>query len=214
LALRSEALLVGRTSQAVERDSLQLFGFKNASSVSFARTPFVLEPRTVVTSVKVYSHGMKGSATVQVDASPQRVWTLVSDVTNTGRFSPETFEAEWLGGATRPAMGVRFRGHVRRNGKNWLVYWTQCTITKCEPGREFAFEVKGPRGRPSVIWSYHFEPVGDGTNVTERFELGESLAMRFYAAIAGKSRTQTNISNMRATLERIKAVAESPEQGG
>jgi hypothetical protein len=27
------------------------------------------------------------------------IWTLVADVRNTGRFSPETFEAEWLDGA-------------------------------------------------------------------------------------------------------------------
>jgi hypothetical protein len=54
-------------------------------------------------------------------ASPEHVWSLVSDVTNIGRFSPETFEAEWLDGKTGPAEGVRFRGHVRRNGKKWLV---------------------------------------------------------------------------------------------
>ena len=53
---------------------------------------------------------------MHVDAPPEVVWGLVSDVTNTGRFSPETFEAEWLDGATGPAVGTRFRGHVRRTG--------------------------------------------------------------------------------------------------
>jgi hypothetical protein len=149
-----------------------------------------------------------------VDASPIGVWSIVSDVTNTGRLSPETFEAEWLNGETGPATGARFRGHVRRNGKAWLVYWTRCTITECVPGREFAFEVMGPRGKPSVTWSYHFEPCGDGTKVTETFELGTSLELRLYALIAGKSRTRTNITNMQSTLERIKALAESPEEIG
>jgi hypothetical protein len=32
-------------------------------------------------------------------------------VTKIGRYSPETFEAEWLDGATGPAVGARFRGH-------------------------------------------------------------------------------------------------------
>ena len=50
-----------------------------------------------------------------MDAPAQRVWELVSDVRNTGRFSPETFDAEWLDGATEPAVGARFRGHVKRN---------------------------------------------------------------------------------------------------
>jgi hypothetical protein len=31
-----------------------------------------------------------------MEAPPQQVWELVSDITNTGEFSPETFEAEWL----------------------------------------------------------------------------------------------------------------------
>ena len=33
------------------------------------------------------------------------IWDLVSDVTRVGEFSPETFEAEWLGGAGSPEAG-------------------------------------------------------------------------------------------------------------
>jgi uncharacterized protein YndB with AHSA1/START domain len=157
---------------------------------------------------------MQGSVTVHIEAPPERVWSLVSDITNTGKFSPETFEAEWLDGTTGPAVGARFRGHVRRNGKRWLVYWTKCTITKCEPGREFAFGVDGPGGKPTVKWSYHFEPSGDGTDVTESFQLGDFLVSRLYGKIANKSRGRTNRNNMQATLERIKAVAEAPEATG
>jgi hypothetical protein len=143
-------------------------------------------------------------------ASPERVWTLVSDITNTGKFSPETFEAEWLDGATGPAVGNRFRGHVRRNGKRWLVYWSTCRITRCEPGRDFEFEVAGlSADKPMVKWSYHFEPSGDGVDVTESFELAGFPGSGLYSLIAGKARTRTNVRNMRATLERIKAVAES-----
>ncbi len=49
-------------------------------------------------------------------------------------------EAEWLGGATGPALGARFRGHVKRN-EIGPVYWTTCEVTACEPGREFGFAV-------------------------------------------------------------------------
>ena len=45
---------------------------------------------------------MQDSVTVHVDAPPANVWGLVSDITNTGKFSPETFEAEWLDGSTGP----------------------------------------------------------------------------------------------------------------
>ena len=59
---------------------------------------------------------MKDSVTIHMAASPETIWELVSDVTKIGRYSPETFEAEWLDGATGPVVGARFRGHVKRNG--------------------------------------------------------------------------------------------------
>lgn len=80
---------------------------------------------------------MQGSVTVHMQAPPERIWEAVSDVTRIGRYSPETFEAEWLDGASGPALGARFRGHVKRNGKG-PIYWTTCTVTACDPAREFA----------------------------------------------------------------------------
>jgi MFS transporter, PAT family, beta-lactamase induction signal transducer AmpG len=59
---------------------------------------------------------MRGSVTVHMAAPADVVWEVVSDVTRIGEFSPETFEAEWVDGATGPALGARFRGHVKRNG--------------------------------------------------------------------------------------------------
>jgi hypothetical protein len=53
---------------------------------------------------------MQGSATVTMSAPADKVWDLIADVRNTGRFSPEVFESEWLDGATGPALGARFRG--------------------------------------------------------------------------------------------------------
>jgi hypothetical protein len=151
---------------------------------------------------------MHGSATLHIDASPEHVWDLVSDVTNTGRFSPETFEAEWLDGATGPALGARFRGHVRRNGRG-PVYWTTCTIVKCGRGREFAFAVGRKPEDTIITWGYQFEPAGSGTDVTESFELADNRGTRWYWKVAGKRRGRTNAEGMRVTLERLKAAAES-----
>jgi hypothetical protein len=140
-------------------------------------------------------------------AAPRAAWDLVSDITNTGRWSPETFEAEWLAGATSPAVGTRFRGHVKRNGIG-PVYWTTCEIVACEPGREFAFAVL-LRNKPTNTWRYEFTPVRDGVDVTESFTLAPMLPIRIYWALAGRARNRTNVNGMRETLERIKAVAES-----
>ena len=48
---------------------------------------------------------MQGSATVTMSAPADKVWNLIADVRNTGRFSPEVFESEWLDGATGLCLG-------------------------------------------------------------------------------------------------------------
>ena len=150
---------------------------------------------------------MRGAVTVHMKATPDEIWPLVSDVTNTKRFAAETFDARWLGGATGPAMGVRFKGHVKRNG--WgPVYWSVATIDACEPGREFAFTV-ALAGRPAIRWRYVLSPQDGGTDVTESFELRNDWYLRIYWALLGWARGRTNVENMRATLERIRAAAEA-----
>jgi uncharacterized protein YndB with AHSA1/START domain len=149
---------------------------------------------------------MHDSVTVHIAAPPARIWDLVSDVTKIGRYSPETFEAEWLDGATGPAEGARFRGHVKRNGKG-PVYWTTCTVVACEPEREFAFGV-GSAEKPLNTWRYRLEPSGHGTDVTESFQLADTAALRLYWALLGWARGRTNRNGMRTTLERIKAEVE------
>jgi len=151
---------------------------------------------------------MRDEVTVHMAATPEQVWDLVSDVTRIGSYSPETFEAEWLDGATGPAVGATFRGHVKRNGRG-PIYWTTCTVTACEPGREFAFGV-GSSDKPLNVWGYQLEPAGDGTDVTESFALAQTVPLRLYWALFGWARGRTNRNGMRTTLERIKAEVENP----
>lgn len=151
---------------------------------------------------------MRGSVTVHVAAPPGRCWDLVSDIGRIGEFSPETFEAEWLGGADGPSAGARFRGHVRRNGRG-PVYWTTCTVIASDPGREFAFSVAGPGGKPVNTWRYMLRPRAGGTDITESFELPDMLATRLYWLLAGRARGRTNQHGMLVTLEKIRAAAES-----
>jgi uncharacterized protein YndB with AHSA1/START domain len=149
---------------------------------------------------------MQGSVTVHMDAPPSVVWDLVSDVTRIGEFSPETFEAEWLGGATRPALGARFRGHVKRNGRG-PTYWTTCEVLYCEPERDFGFAVIAS-GRRVNTWRYQLAARDGGTDVTESFKLTPMPVLRVYWAVLGKLRGRTNERGMQQTLERIKAIAE------
>jgi hypothetical protein len=150
---------------------------------------------------------MHEAVTVHMSAAPERIWDLVSDVTRIGSYSPETFEAEWLEGAIGPAVGATFRGHVKRNGRG-PVYWTTCTVMESEPGRVFTFGV-GPSAKPLSVWGYTIVPSGGGADVTETFTLTPVFWLRLYWALLGWSRGKTNRTNMRTTLERIKAEVEA-----
>ncbi len=146
---------------------------------------------------------MDGSVNLHVGAAPEQLWALVSDVTNMGRWSPETDRAEWLGGATGPEIGARFRGH---NQRGFLHYWTKCTVVASEPGREFAFVVGTPE-KPYTRWTFRFEPSGTGTEVTETWETAHDGALSKLFLPAPRRRNLEHA--MRTTLERLKAVAES-----
>jgi uncharacterized protein YndB with AHSA1/START domain len=151
---------------------------------------------------------MQGSATVHMAAPAEQIWDLITDVHSIGRYSPEVFEAEWLDGATGPALGARFRGHVKRN-EIGPVYWTVCRITACEPSQEFGFEVLvGDRAVNN--WHYQLAASGDGTDVTESFRMASSPFVDvYYWLFGGWLRQRRNVRDMTKTLHRIKDVAEA-----
>lgn len=93
------------------------------------------------------------------------------------------------------------------------MYWTPCEVVACDAGREFGFEV-GAAGKPVNTWRYVLEASGNGTDVTESFELTDTLLLRIYWSIAGRARGRTNRDGMRATLERIRDVVEAESGAG
>lgn len=149
---------------------------------------------------------MRDQVTVPMQATPERVWEVLSDVTRIGEFSPETFEARWTRGSTGPEVGAHFKGHVRRNGIG-PVYWTLCRVTDCEPGRRFGFTVLAG-DRPVNNWAYEITPTADGCEVTESFRLESNPLLRTYWLLLGWARGRTNREGMRRTLERVRDVVE------
>ena len=150
---------------------------------------------------------MDDAVTVHMEAPAQAIWDLVSDVTRIGLYSPETFEAEWLDGATGPAEGARFRGHVKRNQKG-PVYWAECVVTEAVPNETFGFAV-GPKGKVLNTWRYDLAPAdGGGTDVTESFRLPDTVPTKIYWALLGWARGKTNRKGMQATLDAMKAELE------
>src|SRR5688500_3788588 len=111
--------------------------------------------------------GTTGEASVYVDAPPEKVYEVVTDVTRMGEWSPECRHCEWLDGATGPTVGARFKG----SNKNGIFRWsTKPEVVVADEGREFAFATS-LGGKDGTKWSYRFEPEGGGTKVIESFEL-------------------------------------------
>lgn len=151
---------------------------------------------------------MHAAASLHVDAPPEKIWGLVSDITKMGTYSPEVIEAEWLDGATGPEVGARYRGHVKRN-EIGPTYWTLCEVTECTPGEVFEFAVM-IRDAPVNVWRYEFTPGADGgTDVTESFHLTENLLTKLWRPLGGFLRENRNKRDMLRTLERVKAAAEA-----
>ncbi|WP_281965080.1 SRPBCC family protein [Serinicoccus marinus] len=145
--------------------------------------------------------------TLHMDAPPEQVWALVSDVTRIGEFSPETVAGRWTGGSTGPEVGATFAGKVVRNGVG-PTYWAACRVTRCEPERLFEFSV-GTKTVAVNNWGYRLQPSGGGTDVTEYYRLEPMLPLQIYWALLGRLRGRTNVRGMRTTLERMRAVVEA-----
>lgn len=148
------------------------------------------------------------SVSLRISAPPERVYAVVSDVTQMGRLSPECIGGRWLGGATSPTVGARFKGTNKRGIARWS---TTNVVTAADPGREFAFETQ----QSGTRWTYRLEADGDGTLVTEQraaFKERPLVARVFTRlALGGIEEHDDELRDgMRATLERLKAVAEAP----
>ena len=140
-----------------------------------------------------------GEASTYVEAPPERCYALVTDIGRMGEWSPETVRAQWLDGATGPAVGARFRGTNKEGIFRWS---TTPHVLVVEPVREFAFRTK------TTVWRYRFEPEGTGTRITESFEV-EHYPWVLRLLSPPSRRQPLMVEGMRTTLERIKAAAEA-----
>lgn len=150
---------------------------------------------------------MHASVSLHIDAAPEKVWGLVSDITRMGEYSPEVMEAKWVGGATGPEVGARYKGHVKRNEVG-PTYWTLCEVTECVPGEVFEFAVIIGEKKVNT-WRYEFAADGSGTKVTESFRLTPSILTTLWRPLGGFLRENRNRRDMLRTLERVKVAAEA-----
>ena len=153
-----------------------------------------------------------GEVTVTIDAPPERVYRLVSDVTLMSRWSPEVRSSEWVGEPGRAEVGARFRASNKRGRLTWA---NQPEVIAAEPGAEFAFRRVAP-GAGEVVWRYRISPHGAGSAVTESYRVVRRsggpvrLMLRLLGGVTQAERPADLLAGMAATLAALKADAERP----
>ena len=143
-------------------------------------------------------------ARIDIDASPEAVWALVSDLSLMPKWSPQC-KLMKVFGPLRP--GART---VNVNRRNYLVWPTTSRITEVVPERKLAFRVN----ENNTVWSYELEPTATGTRLTEsrHAENGvKPVSNLLVNTVMGgvPNFEQELVDGMNASLSRIKTAAES-----
>ena len=141
------------------------------------------------------------SVSKDIAATPSAVWALVTELARMGEWSPEATGGKWVGGATGPALGAKFKGTNSNGKKRWS---TDATVTKFDIDRTFAFDVKGG-GLKVAAWTYTIEPTDGGCRVTESWDDPRGAAMKFIGkAVSGVAdRASHNRAGMETTLNNL-----------
>ncbi|HET6699095.1 MAG TPA: SRPBCC family protein [Nocardioidaceae bacterium] len=144
---------------------------------------------------------------VVVAASPEAVYDLVTDIGRTGEWSPICTGCWWDDPDYAGQVGAWFTGRNELPDRTWE---TRSEVVAAERPKEFAFLVGGSY----VRWGYTFEPVPEGTRLTESWHfLPAGIAMfhdkygdRAEAEIA--QRVEAARTGIPATLAALKRIAE------
>ncbi|MDX6232357.1 MAG: hypothetical protein QOH68_1341 [Nocardioidaceae bacterium] len=159
-----------------------------------------------------YEDGPTTEVDVLIAAPIERVWELVTDIEVPARFSAELVGAQWLDDA--PGVGARFQG---RNRHDAIGEWeTTSHVDRYEPLRSFGWAVTDP-ARPSSSWWFELEQEPEGVRLRQGTRMGPAPSGLTIAITAMPEkeeriiarRLEEYVSNMRATLDGIKQLAEA-----
>lgn len=152
------------------------------------------------------------SASIEIAATPDRVWATVSDLRNMARWSPQTAKSILRGGGTAAAAGAKF---LNINRMGLLVWPTQSKVVRfVAPTSGTAGEIAWRVKENYTIWSLRLEPTADGgTRLTSTREAPEGISdvsVRLTKiAFGGVPKfTSTLEHDMAETLKKIKATVE------
>lgn len=143
---------------------------------------------------------------IRINATPARVWELVSDVCRMPEWSPQVTSTRLRSGFDL-GLGAEF---TNRNREGELEWTTHAEIVRFDPEQELSFKVV----ENWAIWTFRLEADGEGTLLTQTrdtpdglSDLSKELTDGFFGGQDPFLATLT--AGMQQTLERIKAAAEA-----
>ncbi|HEX3783484.1 MAG TPA: SRPBCC family protein [Pseudonocardiaceae bacterium] len=153
-----------------------------------------------------------------IDAAPQRVWELVSDVELMPTLSEELQSVSWTDGASGPGLGARFVGHNKHAA---LGEWsTTSEVIECAAPEVFAWAVQDP-ANPTAIWRFTLQPRDGGTLLSQWMQVGPARSGLSRAIDRMPEKEQKIVfvrlrefeNAMVATVGKIKELAETNDSG-
>lgn len=143
---------------------------------------------------------------IEIAATPGRVWELVRDVRRLPEWSPQVESTRLRAGFDEVALGAEFTSLNRQGELTWT---THGAIVRYAREQEIAFRI----AENWVIWSFRLDASGPGTRLTQRREAPEGISDLSRELTDGflggqEAFTRSMRSGMRQTLEGLKAAAE------
>lgn len=142
---------------------------------------------------------------IEIDAPPAKVWSLVSDIPRMAKWSPQVVKSTVSGGEVK--LGTTFKNLNKQGMKRWP---TNGKVVRFTPEQEFAFKIR----ENGTVWAFQLEPTATGgTRLVERRETPNGVStislVLTKLVLGGQDKFTAELRRgIRQTLERIKAEAE------
>ena len=159
----------------------------------------------------LFADGAGVTVEIDINASPETVWALVSDINLPGQFSDEFQGGQWV--SDTPEVGAVFTG---RNKNELMGEWeVPCTLTHHQINEVFAWASVSAEN-PAAHWRFDLTPQDNGTLLTFTMILGpgpsgltmfiEKMPDKEAAIVHNRQISQA--ANMACTVEGIRDLAE------
>jgi hypothetical protein len=149
---------------------------------------------------------MSYSDSIDIECPPEVAFAVITDLPQMDRLSPENTGGEWIGSATGPKVGAKFKGSNTRAGDSWN---TIAKVVVYDPPRRFGFNVTF-KVFNIARWEYSVESAPGGCRVTETWTDRRNALVRKQGDADGFIRAEFTKDSIRTTLERLKKFCESP----